>query len=64
MYDGRHTYGLGTVRPSAEGRLVFTFDKIALTRGQVFRVYFYEKGGSRNLVLTLNVSDINKAKML
>ncbi len=60
----RQAYGLGTVRPSAEGRMVFTFDKIALTRGQVFRVYFYEKGGSRNLVLTLNVSDINEAKML
>jgi len=27
-------------------------------------VYFYEKGGARNLVVTLNLNDINKAKML
>ena len=60
----RQSYGLGTVLPGAEGRLVFTFDKMALLRGQVFRVYFYENGGARNLVLTFNVNDVNKAKML
>ena len=60
----RQSYGLGTVLPGAEGRLVFTFDKLALLRGQVFKVYFYEDGGARNLVLTFNVNDINKAKML
>ena len=46
----RQSYGLGTVLPGAEGRLVFTFDKLALLRGQVFKVYFYEDGGARNLV--------------
>ena len=40
----RASYGLGAVAPSSSGRLVFTFDKIALAKGQVFRVYFYEKG--------------------
>ena len=60
----RQSYGLGTVLPGAEGRLVFTFDKLALLRGQVFKVYFYEDGGARNLVLTFNVNDINKARML
>lgn len=60
----RQSYGLGTVAPSSEGRFVFTFDKLALLRGQVFKVYFYEDGGARNLVLTFNVNDINKAKML
>ena len=60
----KQVYGLGTVPPDSEGRLVFTFDKIALTRGQVFRVYFYEKGGARNLVLTLSQNDINGAKRL
>ena len=60
----RQSYGLGTVAPSSEGRLVFTFDKLALLRGQVFKVYFYEDGGARNLTLTFNVNDINKARML
>ena len=60
----RASYGLGAIAPDTEGRLVFTFDKITLVRGQVFRVYFYEKGGARNLVMTLNMKDINKAKRL
>lgn len=58
----KQAYGLGTVAPSAEGRLVFTFDKIALLRGQVFRVYFYEKGGARNLTLTLGMRDVNEVR--
>lgn len=58
------SYGLGTVPPGGVGKLVFTFDKISLVRGQVFRVYFYEKGGARNLVMTMNIKDINKAKRL
>ena len=41
-----------------------TFDKIALVKGQVFRVYFYEKGGARNLVMTLGLKDVNGAKRL
>ena len=60
----RASYGLGAVAPDTEGRLVFTFDKITLVRGQVFRVYFYEKGGARNLVMTLNGKDVNGAKRL
>lgn len=60
----KQVYGLGTVPPDSEGRLVFTFDKISLTRGQVFRVYFYEKGGARNLILTFAPRDINKARRL
>lgn len=58
----KQSYGLGTVLPGAEGRLVFSFDKMALLRGQVFRVYFYEKGGSRNMVMTLGMEDVNRAR--
>ena len=58
------SYGLGTVPPGGVGKLVFTFDKISLVRGQVFRVYFYEKDGARNLVMTMNIKDVNKAKRL
>lgn len=60
----RQAYGLGVVQPDATGKMVFTFDKVSLTRGQVFRIYFYEKGGARNFVLTLGMNDINKAKRL
>ena len=60
----RASYGLGAVAPDSVGKLVFTFDKIALVKGQVLRVYFYEKGGARNLVVTFNTPDINKAKRL
>ena len=60
----KQSYGLGTVAPSSEGRFVFTFDKIALVKGQELRVYFYEKGGARNFVLTLSAGDVNGARRL
>ena len=60
----KQSYGLGVVQPEDVGKLVFTFDKITLTRGQVFRVYFYEKGGARNFVLTLSAGDVNGARRL
>ena len=60
----RAVFGLGSVAPSSVGRLVFTFDKISLLKGQVFRVYFYEKGGARNLVMTVNMDDINRARRM
>ena len=56
----RQAYGLGVVQPDATGKLVFTFDKVSLTRGQVFRIYFYERGGARNFVLTLGMNDVKK----
>lgn len=42
-------------------RMVYCFDKITLTREQVFRIYVYEDQGQRNFVLTLSASDINNA---
>ena len=60
----KQVYGLGAIAPDTTGKLVFTFDKISLTRGQVFRIYFYEKGGARNLILTFAPNDINKARRL
>ena len=56
--------GLGTVSPGCSGKMVFAFDKLALIRGQVLRVYFYEKGGVRNMVLTLSGKDLMKAEVL
>ena len=60
----RAAYGMGVVAPSSEGRMVFTFDKLALTRGQVLKVYLYEKSGTRNYVLTLGPRDVNGARRL
>ena len=37
-------------------------DKISLSKDQVLKVYFYEQGGQRELMLTINYDDINKAK--
>ena len=55
----KQVYGGGVIAPGASGKMVFSFDKMALTRGQVFRLYFYEKGGQRNLTLTFSERDIN-----
>lgn len=60
----RASFGLGVVAPGATGRMVFTFDKISLVKGQVFRMYFYEKGGSRNMVFSLGVRDVNEARRM
>ena len=54
----RQAWGLGVVAPGAVGRMVFAFDKLALLRGQVLMVYFYEDGGARNLVLTVGERDV------
>ena len=43
---------------------MFAFDKLSLIRGQVFRVYFYEEDGSRNLTFSLGMKDVNRARRL
>ena len=60
----RSVYGLGTVDAGNEEFFVFGFDKTTLVKGQVFRIYLYESGGSRNFVLTLNTNDINRARKI
>jgi len=37
-------------------------DKVSLARDQVLKVYFYEQGGQREIVLTIDPEDINRAK--
>lgn len=60
----RSRYGNISAGPGAKGRLVYSFDKMTLSKDQVLRVYFYENGGQRNLVMTISPNDINKAKSL
>ena len=47
-----------TVAPGTMSRLVFSFDKVTLVKGQVFRIYLYEDGGPRNFVLSFGVRDV------
>lgn len=60
----KNRYGNISAGPGAKGRLVYSFDKMTLSKDQVLRVYFYEDGGKRNLVMTISPNDINKAKSL
>ena len=60
----RNSYGLGVTAPESTSRPIFTFDKVTLTKGQVLRVYFYERGGTRNFCITLTPKDITKANRL
>ena len=55
-------YGTLSCAPGGTARIGYTMDKISLSRDQVLKVYFYEQGGQRELVLTIGHDDINKAR--
>ena len=44
------------------GRIAYSFSKMTLSDDQVLRIYFYEESGQRNLAITINSKDINKAE--
>lgn len=58
----RSRYGSLSAGPGEYTRIVYSFDKMSLYKNQVIRVYFYEEGGQRNLVLNISAKDINKAR--
>ena len=60
----KHCYGEGVTAPHTASRIVYSFDKVTLAKGQVFRIYFYEDGGPRNFVLSFGVRDLNRAKVI
>ena len=41
--------------------MVYSLDKQTLSENQVIKVYLYEEGGQRNLEMTIDTKDINKA---
>ena len=41
--------------------MVHSLDKQTLSENQVIKVYLYEEGGQRNLEMTIDTKDINKA---
>ena len=50
-----------TVRPGATGRIVYSFDKLTITKGQRLDVCIYERDGRRDFVLVLSPDDVNLA---
>ena len=60
----RQVYGLGPAQPGGYARMVFAFDKIPLTHGQMLRVYLYEDGGARNYVVEIGRKDVEGARGL
>ena len=59
----KHTSGEYVTAPGTVSRMVFSFDKVTFVKGQVFRIYLYEDGGSRNFVLSFGVRDLNRRKI-
>ena len=55
-------YGTASCAPGKVTRIGYSLDKVSLSKDQVLRVYFYEQGGQRELVLTIDAADINRAK--
>lgn len=60
----KNILGMEPIAPNTQTRIVFSFDKISVLQGQVFRAYLYESGGTRNYVITFSEKDINKAAPL
>ena len=54
----KHTSGETVTAPGTVSRMEFSFDKVTLVKGQVFRIYLYEEGGPRNFVLSFGVRDV------
>ena len=60
----KNILGIEPIAPNTQSRMVFSFDKISVLQGQVFRAYLYESGGTRNYVITFSEKDINKSAPL
>lgn len=57
-------YGNLSAEPGGNGKIVYSFDKLTLSDDQVLRIYLYESGGQRNLVMSVTPDDINRARNL
>ena len=58
----RNRQGKLAAAPGEYTRAAYSFDKLTLSKDQVLKVYLYEEGGQRNLVMTISAKDINKAR--
>ena len=57
----RSRFGSLSAAPGQTARIAYSFDKMTLSDAQVLNIYFYEAGGMRNLRLTVDTRDINRA---
>lgn len=57
----KSSYGTLSCAPGARTKVGYTIPKLTLQKDEVLKVYIYEKGGNRNLFLTLDDKDINYA---
>ena len=55
-------WGAVSCAPGEKSSIGYSLEKVSLAKDQVLRVYFYENGGQRELVLTIDAKDINRAK--
>ena len=55
-------WGTISCAPGETTSIGYTLEKVSLAKDQVLRVYFYENGGQRELVLSIDAKDINRAK--
>ncbi|MBO5017156.1 MAG: DUF4138 domain-containing protein [Bacteroidaceae bacterium] len=60
--EGRH--GSLNCPVGKKAKMAYSFKKITLSKDQVLKVYLYEHGGQRNLEMTIDTNDINKARGL
>lgn len=58
--EGRH--GSLNCHAGEKAKMAYSFKKITLSKDQVLKVYLYEHGGQRNLEMTIDTNDINKAE--
>lgn len=57
----KSSYGTLSCAPQSSTKIGYTLPKLTLQSNEVLRVYIYEKGGQRNLFLSLDAKDINYA---
>lgn len=57
----KSSYGTLSCAPGSVTRVGYTVPKLTLLENEVLKIYIYEKGGNRNLILTLTDKDINYA---
>lgn len=57
----KSSYGTLSCAPQSSTKIGYTLPKLTLQSNEVLRIYIYEKGGQRNLFLTLDAKDVNYA---
>lgn len=57
----KSSYGTLSCAPNSRSMVGYTIPKLTLQKNEVLKIYIYEKGGTRNLFLTLNDKDVNYA---